>query len=368
MSAALVFGAGIAHGSAGISHSTQNAQGIARDVHGILYADGEPPLTLHTAFSQWQFAPVVTAGVIVAALLYGIGVWRVRRDHPVRPWPWVRTLAFLSGLLTIAIATQSSIGAYDDVLFWIHMWQHLLLLMVAPVFLLLGQPITLLMHASRNPLHTWVKTVVRSRIVSALTFPAVGVGLYIATVVGTHLTGFMNLTLEHPLMHDLEHILYLLVGYLYFLPLIGKEPIRWRLSFIGQFFLLLVAMPVDTFTGVVLLQTNHEPFPAYIGRRNWGPSLVNDLHAGGASMWIGGDAIMLVIIIATFITVLRTRRQLDAGTWLESARDSRFSQLTGAAIATSTGSTDSDDDKLTAYNDYLTRLNAGSSTPTKESP
>jgi cytochrome c oxidase assembly factor CtaG len=329
-----------------------------------LLSDNEPPLTLHTAFSQWEFAPVVTAGLIVAALLYAVGVWRVRRDHPARPWPLLRTASFATGLATIAIATQSSIGAYDDVLFWIHMWQHLLLLMVAPVFLLLGQPITLLLHASRNPLHTWTKQLVRSRVLSALTFPPVGVLLYIGCVVGTHLTGFMNLTLEHPVVHDLEHVLYLVVGYLYFLPLIGKEPIRWRLSFTGQLFLLVLAMPVDTFTGVVLLQTNHELFPAYAGRRSWGPGLVDDLHAGGASMWIGGDAIMFVIIIATFITVLHSRRTLDAGKWLESARDSRFSSLTGAAVASSPGSTDEDDDKLTAYNDYLARLNAGP--PTSE--
>lgn len=325
----------------------------------------EPPLTLHTAFTEWEFAPVVTAGVLAVALLYGFGVWRVRRDHPKRPWPWLRSCSFLAGLVTIVVATQSSIGAYDDVLFWIHMWQHLLLLMVAPVFLLLGQPITLLLHASRNPLHTWTKRVVRSRVVSAITFPAVGVVVYIATVVGTHLTGFMNLTLEHPLVHDLEHVLYLLAGYLYFLPLIGKEPIRWRLSFTGQLFLLVLAMPVDTFTGVVLLQTNHELFPAYAGRRTWGPSLVDDLHAGGASMWIGGDAIMFVIIVATFITVLHSRRGLDAGRWLESARDSRFSELTGTAVSTAAGATDEDDDRLTAYNDYLARLNSGNQ---KETP
>jgi cytochrome c oxidase assembly factor CtaG len=335
-------------------------------VHHILV--DEPPLTPHTAFTQWQFAPIVTAGLVVVAAIYGVGVWRVRRDHPARPWPWLRSGSFLLGLATIAIATQSSIGAYDDVLFWIHMWQHLLLLMVAPVFLLLGQPITLLLHASRNPLHTWTKRFVRSRAVSAITFPAVGVALYIATVVGTHLTGFMNLTLEHPVVHDLEHVLYLLAGYLYFLPLIGKEPIRWRLSFTGQLFLLVLAMPVDTFTGVVLLQTNHELFPAYAGRRTWGPSLVDDLHAGGASMWIGGDAIMFVIIVATFITVLHSKRRLDAGSWLEAARDSRFSELTGAAISASTGATDEDDERLSAYNDYLAKLNAGTSSHPKETP
>ncbi len=81
---------------------------------------------------------------------------------------------FLGGLAVIVLATQSGIGAYDDVLFWDHMVQHLMLIMVAPPLLIVGQPITLLLHASRNPLHTWTKRVVRSRIASFLTWPVFG--------------------------------------------------------------------------------------------------------------------------------------------------------------------------------------------------
>ena len=324
-----------------------------------LGADDElGPLTVHKALTTWAFAPVVTIGLIVVAVDYLARVWRVRREHPVRPWPWARTLLFLAGLGVIAIATQSSIGAYDDVLFWIHMWQHLLLLMVAPPLLVLGQPVTLILHATHNPTHSFVKRVVRSRVANVVTFPLVGVVLYIATVVGTHLTGFMNVVLTHPVAHDLEHVLYLVAGYLYFLPLIGREPIKWKLSFPTKLFLLVLAMPVDTFTGVVLSQTTHELFPAYAGRRTWGPSLVGDLHAGGAVMWIGGDAIMMVMVVALFIAVVTGRTELDAGKWLESARASRFDALAGVVAPTDTN-TDADDDRLAAYNAYLARLDSG---------
>jgi putative copper resistance protein D len=44
-------------------------------------------------------------------------MWRVRRRHPTRPWPWWRCASFLAGLGVVAIATQSSLGVYDDVLF-----------------------------------------------------------------------------------------------------------------------------------------------------------------------------------------------------------------------------------------------------------
>ena len=176
-----------------------------------------PPFSLAEVVTRWQFAPVVTAFVAAAAALYLWGVLRVRRRHPARPWPLYRTALFLSGLAVVVIATQSGIGRYDDVLFWDHMVQHLLLLMVAPPLLVVGQPVTLLLHASRNPLHTWTKKVLRSRVVTAITWPPFGVALYVATIVGTHLTGFMNLVETNGAVHDGEHALYLFAGYLYFL-------------------------------------------------------------------------------------------------------------------------------------------------------
>lgn len=107
---------------------------------------GLPPLTAG-ALTSWQFEPVVSAVLIVLAAAYFGGVRVVGRPHPARPWPARRTAAFLLGLAAVAVATQSSIGVYDDVLLSIHMTQHLLLIMVAPPLLIFGRPVTLLLHA-----------------------------------------------------------------------------------------------------------------------------------------------------------------------------------------------------------------------------
>jgi cytochrome c oxidase assembly factor CtaG len=330
------------------------------------------PLTAHTAFTEWQFAPVVTAGVGLLAVLYLIGVVRVRRRHPKNPWPVLRTLSFLLGLAAIVIATQSSIGAYDDVLFSIHMVQHLMLIMVAPPLMVAGRPVTLLLHASRNPVHSWTKAIIRSRVVTALTCPPVAAVIYAATIVGTHLTGFMNLTLQHEQLHNAEHILYLVAGYLYFLPLLGSEPIRWKMSFPTRFLLLALSMPIDTFVGVVLLQANKELFPAYAKTgRTWGPSLLSDLHLGGAVMWVGGDAIMFLLVLCVFMVFLRDKRAHGSmGDWLEGARsqalhdNAEHAGLTAPARSNlRRGQTVDDDEHLVAYNAYLARLGSSSTAP-----
>ena len=344
-----------------------------------------PPFSLLEVVSRWQFAPVVTGFVVAAAGLYLWGVLRVRRRHPARPWPLYRTALFLGGLAVVVIATQSGIGTYDDVLFYDHMVQHLLLLMVAPPLLVVGQPVTLLLHASRNPLHTWVKKVLRSPVMAAITWPPFGVALYVATIVGSHLTGFMNLVETNSVVHDAEHALYLVAGYLYFLPLIGREPIRWRVSDPTRIFLLFIAMPVDAFTGLVLGSEGSNPFPGLAEQRpGWAPSPLDDVHIGGAVMWVGGAGLMFVLVMAVFFAWSR-EKQADGGLgWLESARRSNFATLVGShqaanaagspGVPASAGSASAgatpvsaapvsdaesvdDDEHLAAYNAFLARIN-----------
>jgi cytochrome c oxidase assembly factor CtaG len=330
-----------------------------------------PPFSLLEAVGRWQFAPVVTGFAVVTGGLYLWGVLRIRRRHPARPWPLWRTAIFIGGLAVVVLATESGIGSYDDVLFWDHMVQHLLLLMVAPPMLVVGQPATLLLHASRNPLHTWAKKALRSRVVACITWPPFTVALYTAVIVGTHLTGFMNLVLTNDAVHEAEHVLYLVAGYLYFLPLIGHEPIRWRVSYPTRIFLLFIAMPVDAFTGLVLGSESGNPFPSMAqGRPSWAPSPIADVHIGGAVMWVGGAGIMFVLMMTVFFAWSREPRSGRGLGWLEAARRTNFATLVSthhdttashdapqlAAPAGDTADVD-DDEHLAAYNAYLSRLN-----------
>ncbi|MBO0801846.1 MAG: cytochrome c oxidase assembly protein [Nocardiopsaceae bacterium] len=347
-----------------------------------------PPYSLAEVLTRWQFAPVVTAAVVASAGLYLWGAARVRRRHPARPWPVPRTAAFMLGLLVVVLATQSGVGVYDDTLFWDHMIQHLMLIMVAPPLLVTGQPVTLLLHASRNPVHTWTKKTLRSAPVRAITWPGFGVAAYAATIVGTHLTSFMTLVVTDATVHDAEHALYLVVGYLYFLPLIGKEPTGWKVSYPLRLFLLFIAMPVDAFTGVVLNTYGTDPFPP-MAPRNWGPPPLADVHDGGAVMWIGGAGIMLVLIMCVFFGWSRETRPSGGMGWLESARrasmadrvaeampdaaapDAAAREATAGTPSSARGkpgrqaSLDEDDEQLAAYNAYLARI-AGNAPDSKK--
>src|ERR1700694_2961720 len=85
-----------------------------------------------SALSQWSFDPVPVCGCALAAALYWLGTSR---------WGW-RTLAFYSGLVVLFLALASPLDTLDLRLQWVHMVQHILLLVVAPPLILLGDPFT----------------------------------------------------------------------------------------------------------------------------------------------------------------------------------------------------------------------------------
>jgi putative copper resistance protein D len=112
--------------------------------------------------------------------------------------------------------------------------------------------------------------------------------------------------------------------------------------------------------------------------RTWGPSPLDDVHIGGAVMWVGGSAIMFVLIMFVFLAWSRQGQYADSRGWLETARRASLEQLTtagtpasgaapaaGAAPATSRTQThiDEDEDQLAAYNAFLARINQGGHQP-----
>jgi cytochrome c oxidase assembly factor CtaG len=331
-----------------------------------------PPLTVHSALSAWQVAPVVSAGLIVLAAGYLACAWRIRRAHPARPWPAARAATFFLGLVVIAVATQSSVGVYDDVLFSDHMVQHVLLIMVAPPLLVAGRPVTLVMHAMRNPVHRWVKRLVRSRLVAALTFPPAATLLYCMVVAGTHTPPVMDLVLASTAAHDGEHALYLVAGYLFFLPVIGSEPIRWRMSIAGRYLVMLPAMMVDSFTGIVFTFPSREVFAPYAhAGRAWGPSLVTDLHAGGYVMLAGSDLAMTAVAIVLLAVMAFAGRSGGRGGVLFGGDGGDLAGRVAAAgirspISRRGDGCEEEDQRLAAYNAYLAELSGGK--PAGEAP
>jgi putative copper resistance protein D len=273
--------------------------------------------SMNTAFSLhhlnlWQFSlvpNVLIIGVATAYLLAQRG----------RDWPRSRTFCFLAGLFVTFLAVESIVAVYDGTYFADHMIQHLLLIMVAAPLFALGAPFEL----AYQVLGARGRSFLDGRVLRTLTHPIVVFGLYAVFIPLTHLTSLFNLMLTHEALHNTEHIGFLVVGYLFFRVAFGRE--RGAALHPGlRLVFVMAAVPVDTFTGLALAMTSKNPFPAYRDLAPHGAtatSILNDIHLGGAIMWIGGDALMLLACIP--IAVIWTRYETQRTRVLDAELDAQ---------------------------------------------
>jgi len=256
-----------------------------------------PEPTLRRVLLDWSFDPLVALPLLAAALLYLRG-----RQHILergQRWQTQRTICFLLGLGVIALALQSPIEAYDTALFSVHASQHLLLAMVAAPLLALGAPITMLLMTSTPKWRKRIVRVVHSLPVRVIGYPLIAWVLFTMTLYALYFSPLFDLSLRNPWVHDAIHLHFIAVGLLFWWPVVGIDPTRWRLHHLARVLYVFLMVPFHAFLGVAILNSGHLLAPTLADFvRPWGSSPLADQRAGGAIMWGAGDIISLVVVIA----------------------------------------------------------------------
>ncbi|MDQ3476103.1 MAG: cytochrome c oxidase assembly protein [Actinomycetota bacterium] len=262
---------------------------------------GIPPFEPLRLLTETRLDPLITAVLLLAAGLY---FWGVRRlaERGVS-WSRGRQISwYLGGLGTVAIATLSGLAAYDTVLFSAHMVQHMLLAMVAPIFLALGAPITLALRVLPLGGRSALMAVLHSRLAKIATFPAVGWLLFVASPFALYFTGWYPATLDNALLHELLHAHFVLVGALFFWPLIGVDPVPGRVPHPMRVLLLVTTLPIHVILGLTIMSertviaTDHY---SSLGLPWIEPLL--DQRVGGGLLWASGDLIGLLMLGAAVV-------------------------------------------------------------------
>ncbi|HET6381450.1 MAG TPA: cytochrome c oxidase assembly protein [candidate division Zixibacteria bacterium] len=274
-----------------------------------------PPPVLPDVLVAWSLDPLPLLGVGLAAAAYLSGVRRVAARR--RPHPRWRTAAFLGGLVAIVLALNSPIEAYEGVLFSVHMVQHMLLELVAAPLLLLGAPATLALRAATPSVRRRLLAFLHSRALALLTFPLLTWIAFAAVNWGWHFSTLYDDALESVPLHYFQHATFLGAALLFWFPVIGADPSRWRLPHPVRLLYLFLAMPQNSFLGVALMSASSVLYPHYLTNlRTWGPTALADQSLGGILMWVVGDIVFLTAmggVVASWIR-LEDRRtaRLDA--------------------------------------------------------
>lgn len=261
--------------------------------------------------THWRLDLPALALIVVLGGLYGWGVVRVRGR-----WPVVRTVLFGGlGLGTLLVATMSGLAVYDRVVFWPAAVQNILLDLVAPLGLALGDPLRLAVEAVPARAGERVRRVMSGRVVRFLTFPLVSTGLVLGTELVVYFTGYFPTALRVGWLHELMYLHLLAAGCLFVVPVLTREetlpawcthPVRAGLVFLDGV--------IDAVPGVVVMThgsliagawyLHHEP--------SWAPDLGYEQQLGGGAMISVAELVALPFLLVLLAQWARTERAQTA--------------------------------------------------------
>jgi putative copper resistance protein D len=189
-------------------------------------------------------------GVFAAGYLLGVHRLAVRG----RRWASRRTASFLGGVLVLVIAMQSGLAGLDDI-FWVHVIQHLALMMVAPPLLVAGAPLILGLAAGGPVLRRTIHSVMRDPSIRLTEgrFGIVALAIdYYGTMFVYLLSPLYRIGEAHPVVHELAHLYFLGCGLVFWHGLIGTSTRRQRRSPRQNMAAVALGVPAMAVLGLVV--------------------------------------------------------------------------------------------------------------------
>ncbi len=267
--------------------------------HGGIDAGQEP-------WTAWNTNPLPTILVLLAAYVYlnGLNNWD-RPSHPVNYW---QKASFFFGLFLVFFALQSPLDTISDHLLSFHQVQHFILRMVAPMFILLGAPLTPMLRgmpvwARQGIIRPMAKNYYVRQVYRLLTNPIFTILFFLGSLYLWQFPGAFNLALRSDEVHALMHLTMSASGFLFWWVVIDPPPHRSRLHYgLRVLYLGLIVIP-NTVLGAAITFSRGPIYSAYADVvQPYGLSLETDQQLGGLMLWVPGD--MMSIVAAGIVMIM----------------------------------------------------------------
>jgi cytochrome c oxidase assembly factor CtaG len=270
---------------------------------------------------DWTGGPAF-AWVLGAAILYWLGGRHSAHSRSVDRW---RTASFIAGLATIVIALDSPIDELAAQLLWVHMVQHILLLVVAPPLLALAHPWNRMWHglplgfrrrtarvATQDPRLAPIRGAVH-----VLQDPIVAWLAFNVTFIAWHIPAAYDATLDHPFLHALEHVMFFGTALLFWTRVIDSPPWRSPLADVPRAVYLGLAMVVSWMLAITFALSTSPVYAPYAAEasRPGGLTALADQQLAAGTMWVPGSiplAIGILFIVYRWLQPTRSNRTPSA--------------------------------------------------------
>ena len=311
---------------------------------------GPPELTVTRALTEWTLDPWMLALILLLGGAYLAGARRVRRsgqalprgdgspqeqggsggDRSPRkntPWPVARSIWFCGlGLGFLVIATMSWVGVYQPVLFYVRAVQTVLLVLVVPLFLALGRPVTLAAAVFPRA-GVRLEAVIRSSPAKILTFPAITTLALVGVPFVMYFTSWYTAVFHSTTVRELTYLALMAPGYVFFWTLLRVDPVPKAYPYAVSMWITGAEVIGDAFFGLSVMAYQNLIGGAYYHAlaRPWGPTLASDQVIGGGVLWILGDLVGLPFLAAQLIHLMREDESEAAR--IDAELDAREAQL-----------------------------------------
>ena len=256
-------------------------------------------------FWDWAFDPPLVL-VIDLAVLYVLGARRTvtpARKRVAQRW---RCGCFWASLAVLAIALASPIERLSADLFWVHMIQHVLLIVVAAPLFVLAAPWIRLWRCLPLETRRWLagglshgeRTAPLRAISRAVGRPVPSFIAFSVVLLGWHVPAFFDATLRSSTLHAFEHTLFFFTAVLFWKQVIPSAPLRIRLEAPQRVVYLIGGMIVSWALAVVLALAPHPLYGYYadLSSRPGGISAMADQQLAAGIMWVPGSVTFLIVL------------------------------------------------------------------------
>lgn len=266
---------------------------------------------LRALLSAWDWRFDISCVLLIFATLYTTGWWRLRQRGRIKLAKRRRLAAYWGGLLTLAIALMSPIDPLGGQLFFMHMIQHMITIMVSAPLLWLGEPFPFLLWGLPASARKWVGglfaqgSLVHGGL-QAITQPALVWLLFVAVYGGWHDPLLYNLALRYSWVHDIQHLTFFGTAMLLWWTVIDAAPHLHRPMIWGRIAMVAGVIPVNMAVGIVIATATEVIYPYYATvPRIWGFTAVADQSIAGVIMWTSGSEMLVLAIILLMASGMR---------------------------------------------------------------
>ena len=262
---------------------------------GVVFHTGDHPLPQGSFWAQWDPRLDATLVLLLAGGAYSLGWWRLRRAGHARLATGWRLAAYGSGLAVTAFSLMGPVDVLQELLFAIHMVQHLLLRLVAAPLIILAAPFPIALwglppRARRAVGQALAPATPSRRALERATSPWLLLTVHLATIWLWHTPAGYNGALRNPWVHDVQHITFFATALAFWWCTAAAEPtLQPRLGYGLRLALVLMALFQTQILSIIIAMAERPLYDFYTTvPRLWGMSVMDDQRWSGVIMWVPG--------------------------------------------------------------------------------